>query len=210
MRLAEQWEETRGRLGLGWARADLALSVDPADADRAALVLGPAATRRNERGFRLVVVRESEGVGLTPTALERMLARLDGEGIAGTLELDSGTTGGVAPASLAGTWDLLTERLPEDWSHLYAEVELESSDFVERGALLLAPANPSRFGSRTTLRFRCANRVGYGVAAPMARRCLERLDAERITGRVRIVRVVSDDRPVGTQGPVWRVAGRPV
>ena len=44
----------------------------------------------------------------------------------------------------------------------------------------------------------------------MARRCLERLDRDGITGRLRVVRVVSDARPVYTQGPVWYLGGRAV
>jgi len=44
----------------------------------------------------------------------------------------------------------------------------------------------------------------------MVRRCLERMDAERITGSVRVLTVLSDTNNVATQGPVWRVAGRSV
>jgi hypothetical protein len=107
----------------------------------------------------------------------------------------------------------ITARLPSDWSDLYAEVELDSTDFLDRGALLLAPTNPARIGSRTSLRFRAARRSGYGVAAEMARRCLERLDSEGITGSLRAIRVLSDtDVPASTpsQGPVFRIGGRAV
>jgi hypothetical protein len=116
----------------------------------------------------------------------------------------------AADGSLAESWDALVRRLPPDWSDLYAEVELDSSDYVERGALLLAPVNPARYGVAATFRFRCANRNGYGVAAGMARRSLERLDEEGITGRLRALRVLSDTSSVFTQGPVWRVDGRSV
>ena len=44
----------------------------------------------------------------------------------------------------------------------------------------------------------------------MVRRCLERCDAAGITGRVEVLRVLSDTRPVGTQGPVWQIEGRMV
>ena len=37
-----------------------------------------------------------------------------------------------APA-LAAQWDERVGRLPADWSDLYAEVELDSSDFLQRG-----------------------------------------------------------------------------
>ncbi|MGH3036015.1 MAG: hypothetical protein ACRDMU_02445, partial [Gaiellaceae bacterium] len=116
----------------------------------------------------------------------------------------------AADGSLAGAWDELVRRLPPDWSDLYAEVELDSSDYLERGALLLAPVNPDRYDGATTFRFRCASRKGYGAAPGMARRALERLDEEGITGRLRALRVLSDTSSVFTQGPVWRVDGRSV
>jgi hypothetical protein len=60
------------------------------------------------------------------------------------------------------------------------------------------------------LRFRVARRFGYGASPGMARRCLERLDAEQITGELRVLHVMSDSKPVATQGPVWYVGGRTV
>src|SRR5205809_633187 len=106
---------------------------------------------------------------------------------------------------LAEQWDELVGEFPPDWSDLYAEVQLDSSDFLQRGALLLAPVNPARHDGPTTLRFRAARLSGYGVAASMARRSLERLDREHITGRLRILQVLSATSHVATQGPVWRV-----
>jgi hypothetical protein len=44
----------------------------------------------------------------------------------------------------------------------------------------------------------------------MVRTCLGRLDEAAIRGEVRILRALSDTRPVGTQGPVWYVEGRSV
>ena len=44
----------------------------------------------------------------------------------------------------------------------------------------------------------------------MARRCFERLDEEGIRGTLRILRVLSDTKPVDTQGPVWYVGGKAV
>jgi hypothetical protein len=44
----------------------------------------------------------------------------------------------------------------------------------------------------------------------MARRCLERLDEESITGRLRLLRVLSDTHHAATQGPVWLVGRRSV
>jgi hypothetical protein len=97
-------------------------------------------------------------------------------------------------------------------SDLYAELELASSDYLERAALLLAPANPARWkaGSRPVYRFRIASRFGYGASAKMARRCFERLDEEAIRGRLRVLWALSDTKPVYTQGPVWYVGGSAV
>jgi hypothetical protein len=100
--------------------------------------------------------------------------------------------------------------LPRDWSDLYAEVRLDSTDYLERAALMLAPVNPARYGGPTALRFRCARTFGYGVSAEMAARCLERCDEEGITGHVEILRALSDTYPVATQGPVWYIDGRSV
>ena len=60
------------------------------------------------------------------------------------------------------------------------------------------------------LQFRCARRFGYGASPGMVRRSLERCDEAGITGRVEVLRVLSDTRPVGTQGPVWHIGGRMV
>ena len=62
----------------------------------------------------------------------------------------------------------------------------------------------------TTLRFRCARSFGYGAAPAMVRRCLERLDVSDIRGSLRILRSLSDSRPVATQGPVWYIEGKAV
>jgi hypothetical protein len=212
--LAEQWREIEAGLPADWARIRLELVVaEDERADRAAIVLGPLTPGRTGAHFRLDVER---GRGL-----ERVLDRLDGEGIRGRLDLAEAveTERAEPPARpvaaprtilLTAQWDELVRRLPPDWSDLYAEIELHSSDFLERGALLLAPVNPARYGGPLAFRFRCAREKGYGVAAVMARRCLERLDAERITGTVQPLRVLAHTALAATQGPVWRVGGRSV
>ena len=93
---------------------------------------------------------------------------------------------------------------------MLAELALRSSDHLERAALLIAPVNPTRDGKSLALRFRVARRFGYGVSAPMAGRCLERLDEEGIGAELRILRVLCDTDAVATQGPVWRVGGKAV
>jgi hypothetical protein len=187
---------------------------DPSQVERAALILGPAAPGRTDGAFRLDVDREAGGVAPGSALVGRVLERLDREGIGGRVELAAAAEAESRPVeerSLAVRWQELVDELPDDWSHVLAEVELHSSDFVDRGALLMAPCNPMLTDGLRTLRFRGARLVGYGVSAGMARRCLERLDRERITGRVRILRVVSESRPVATQGgPVWRIGGQSV
>jgi hypothetical protein len=207
--LAEQWREIEAALPEDWGSARLELTVaEDEHADEAALMLAPFTPGRTGSTFRLTVQRAAHP--------ERVLRRLDATGVRGRLDL----LGAEEPMfraeplersrPLAEQWDELASRLPPDWSDVYAEVELDSSDFLQRGALLLSPVNPARYGGPTTLRFRVARSVGYGVAPSMARRSLERLDAERITGRLRFLRVLSATSHVATQGPVWRVAGRSV
>jgi hypothetical protein len=220
MALADRVDEMLRGLPRGWERARIELTVDEEDqADRASLILAPATPGRSGSTFTVYVHGGTQRLAPTPELVRRVVARLDTEGIRGRVRLaghEDATEAPVpaeAPAdrgSLAGSWDALVRRLPPDWSDLYAEVELDSTDYVERGALLLAPVNPARYGGTATFRFRCASRDGYGVAAGMARRALERLDEEGITGSVRALRALSDTSSAFTQGPVWRVDGRSV
>jgi hypothetical protein len=220
--LAERLNDILAGLPRDWRQARLDLTLEePEDADRAALILAPATPGRSGSTFRLYVHAGRERLAPTPELVRRVLHRLDEEGIRARMKLvgheeraPAGVAAPAAPAerrrSLATAWDELVRRLPADWSDLYAEVELDSTDFLERGALLLAPVNPSRYDGPATLRFRCARTTGYGVAPEMARRCLARLDEEGITGRVRVLRVLSGTHLVGTQGPVWLVGRRSV
>ena len=220
MKLTEQWPYVADELPEGWSAARLLLKFeDEEQAQRAALILGPLAPGRTGSTFRLTLYAGGAQPA-TPERLRRVLARLDEQRLEGRLELVSAEgaaeEGPRRPArrmALAVAWDALLARLPPDWSDLYAEVELDSTDFLDRGALLLAPTNPARIGARTAIRFRAARRSGYGVAAEMARRCLERLDGEGITGTLRVIRVLSDTEvPASTpsQGPVFRIGGRAV
>lgn len=214
MKLGEQWSEIQAQLGRSWQTASLVLTVDhPADAERAATVLGPAAPVRAGNELRLEVARQSRPVGTSTEALGRVLARLDRDGVAGRLSLAGAETSvseeeAAAPGALPAEWRALVDALPEDWSHALVLLHLRSSDFVDRAALLMSPLNPQLVDGLATLQFRVARRVGYGASSGMTERCLARLEAERITGRVEIVQLVSDAHPVATQGPVWRVGGR--
>ena len=145
--------------------------------------------------------------------MRRLLRRIDDEGIVGRLELVA--TQGARPQpepstrSLAAEWEEALAVLPSDWSDLVAELDLDSSADVDRGAVLCAPINPIRSTGRPGFRFRCASHRGYGASAGMVGRCLARLDEAGITGRIRITRALSDVHPVGTQGATFVVGRRP-
>ena len=213
MRLAEQWRRIGSGLPQGWDDARVLLTIpEEGDCERAAALLGPANPGRRGKQIHFFTARRGRGLG--PDGIRRLLERLDREGIGGELELLGSTAAPeteirVRP-SLAEAWNEQLGVLPSDWSDLYCEIQLHSTDYLERTALLMAPLNPARYGGETGLRFRCASRFGYGASPAMVRRCFERLDREGITGRVRILRVLSDTRPVATQGPVWYVEGRSV
>jgi hypothetical protein len=213
LRLVDQFNEIERELPDDWTEARLLLTAaDDARCERAAALLGPANPGRLGRKIRFGASRR--GGGLSAEAVRRLLRRLDEEGIPGELELVGAEQ---APPwerrereSLRSQWERALAALPPDWSDLYAEVRLDSTDYLERAALLLAPLNPARYGGATGFRFRCARNFGYGVAPQMAARCFERCDEEGITGEIEILRVLSDTYPVATQGPVWLVGGRSV
>jgi hypothetical protein len=212
MRLVEQWGGIERELPAGWVDARLSLALDdPAGLDRAAALLGPANPGRGSGEIRFSARREA-GTGVGPEAVRRLLGRIDRERLGGVLTLREAVEGTPAAAarrtSLAASWDTAVATLPPDWSDLLCEVELASSDYLQRAALLLAPINPYRITGRSGFTFRVAHRFGYGASAPMTRRCLTRADEDGITGSVAIVRVLSDTHNVDTQGPVWYVGGR--
>jgi hypothetical protein len=213
MGLAEQWRSIRADLPQDWGEAKLDVSISQPDRrSRAAALLGPASPGRVGDDLRVSVFRAGGGIG--PDQADKLFRKLDQERIRGTISL---VTVGEreerqeAPRlAAAEAWDRSEAVLPPDWSDLLAEVDLASSDHLSRAALLLAPLNPSREPDRSALRFRVARTFGYGASAQMTRRCLERLDAEGIAGRLTLLRVLSDTHNVATQGPVWRLAGKAV
>jgi hypothetical protein len=212
--LVDQWQAIQRYLPGDWGDARLRLTIpDLGDSDRAAVLLGPVNPGR--RGKVITFFTAQRGAGPSPALIQRLLARLDREGIDGQLILlgASEAEGAALPVEakpFVPAWDKELAALPDDWTDLYAEVEFESTDYLERGALLMAPLNPGRYGGKPGFRFRVAKQFGYGASTEMARRCLQRLDEEGIRGAVRILRVLSDTRPVQTQGPVWYVGGRSV
>jgi hypothetical protein len=211
--LVERFNEIERGLPADWAEARLTLTVaDDARCDRAAALLGPANPGRLGKTIRFTTARG--GAGVAADGLRRLLRRLDAESIRGELELVGAKAGAPtelrAHESLHSRWERALATLPTDWSDVYAEVRFDSTDYVERAALLLAPLNPSRYGGPAGLRFRCAHHFGYGVSPGMAARCFGRCDEDGITGQVEILRALSDTNPVATQGPVWVVGGRAV
>jgi hypothetical protein len=212
--LVEQWLQILAGLSENWADARLRLTVEGDGAARAAAILGPVNPAQRGQIVRFYVARR--GAGASPARIQPLLARIDAERIDGTLELVGSGEATEAPAvalqrpTLTATWDAALAALPPDWSDIYAEVELVSSDWLERAALLMAPVNPARYGGTPGFRFRVARRFGYGASPGMTRRCLERVDDEHIRGELRILRVLSETKPVHTQGPVWYVEGRSV
>jgi hypothetical protein len=234
--LVDQWQAIQRDLPEGWGNGRLRLTVsEEEDFARAAALLGPATPGRHGRVISFSAARR--GAGPSPELVERLLRRLDKERIRGELQLvgtdveaEAESATSPEPTTFVAGWEQELAALPDDWSDLYLEVGLFSSDYLERGALLLAPLNPARWipdarakperslggaasgalGGRPNFRCRVARRFGYGASTTMTRRCFERLDEEGIRGTVRVLRALSDTRPVQTQGPVWYVGGRAV
>jgi hypothetical protein len=215
MRAAEQWETIAQSLPPGWTEAELSfVAEDPSETGAAAAVLAPLGPGRSGGALRVRVARE----GGDRERLRNLLQRLDRKRIWGELALvavreeapEAEPEPAPARAGLAQAWDAALAQLPPGWSDLLCELTLDSSDLLPRAALLCAPLNPVRAPEAVALRFRVSARRGYGTSPGMARRCLERLDAERITGRVAVLEWLADTDDVATQGPVWRIAGRSV
>ena len=206
MKLAEQWDALRN----GWREARIRVTLaDPARTDRAAQLLGPLQPFRAAPGvltFR--VFGQSGGV-------RRLLERLDAASIGGTIDVLASDPiaelrAETPPATLRESWEAALGTLPADWSDLLGEVELGSSDWIDRAAVNMVPINPRRDGSRLAFRFRSARNYGYGGAPAMVARCLTRCDDDGIRGTVRVLWALSDTHPVYTQGPVWQLGGRTV
>ena len=214
MKLVDQWRTIEDGLPADWEDVTLVVTTEqPGDLPRAAQVLGPMSAGK-VGGALMLQVRRAGG-SQSAEAARRLFQRLDESRTWAILE-QRGVPGLQAPPSpvtddavpIAVSWDTALASLPPDWTDLLCELEVDSSDYLDRGALLCAPLNPTRDRSRLAFLFRCSGRSGYGVSRPMARRCFERLDGEGITGVTRVVRALSDTDNVDTQGPVWLVGGK--
>ncbi len=213
MSLVEQWRRIAADLPAGWADTHLAVTLPRSEQrERAALLLSPASPGRVGETLHLSVRRAGGGIG--PDQCTKLLGKLDAERIRGTLTVLETVQRELREAApkdqLATAWTTAVAALPPDWSDLYCELELASSDQLDRAALLLAPINPARVPGRSAFRFRVAQRFGYGASPQMTGRCLERVDTEGISGLVTVLRALSDTHNVATQGPVWRIEGKAV
>jgi hypothetical protein len=218
MKLVDQWHAIEAELPDGWDEVRLTLTTEqPSGLPRAAQVLGPI--NAGKVGSTLVFdVRRSAGPQGAQT-VTRLFGRLDDERTWCTIAQsdvrvatapDAAEAAVAAPEkpSVAASWDTALAPLPSDWTDLLCELEIESSTLLDRTALLCAPLNPTRSGSRLVFTFRCSGRSGYGASRSMARRCFERLDHDGISGTTRVLRALSDTDNVDTQGPVWLVGGK--
>jgi hypothetical protein len=217
MKLVDQWRTLEENLPADWQDVRLTLTTErPADLPRAAQTLAPLNVGRV--GQELVFHVRRTGGAQGPDAVRRLFARLDESRVwcmlAGRPVAAQGPVSEVAatPARVqlpvAESWDTALAPLPSDFTDLLCELEVTSSDHLDRAALLCAPLNPTRDPSRLVFRFRCSGGAGYGVSPGMARRCFERLDGEHIPGTARVLRALSDLDNVGTQGAVWLVGGK--
>ena len=221
MRAVDQWQLIERNLPDEWDEATLSfVPEDSRELGAAAAVLGPLGAVRFGNEAR-VQIRQRGGSGGT-AALSNLLRRLDRKRVWGTLNLVDlrvlEPIGEIAQPEVSGgprqrlveAWDVLVAKLPPDWSDLLCELEVDSSDYLARAALLGAPLNPTRVPGKLALRFRASESKGFGAPPGLLRRCLERLDGEGVTGTLTVVNALSQTDNVGTQGPVWRIAGRSV
>ena len=168
------------RLPEGWQRVELRLEArTPAGAERAAALLGPAQPfRATPTALRFASSRTGDAP--SPDAITRLLRRVDQARIGGRLELAGSAVAAPveqqAATLLVDDWRRALAALPPDWSVAYCELSFVSSDYIEPGAVLCAPLNPRRVGTRAAMRFRSARRAGYGASAQMVERCLARCD----------------------------------
>jgi len=228
VKLVEQWRAIESGLPAGWTTVVLDVVPETASEQaRAGGFLGPATPGRVGDALRVRVSRNGRGA-MAPEGIRNLFGRLDDARVwcgLSLVETATATDEAAAPRQadpappvvsaappvvpLASQWDALVATLPPDWSDLHAELRFESTDWLNRTSLLCAPLNPTK-AEGIAFAFRAARRAGYGASPSMVRRCLERCDAERMRGTVTALRVLSETRPVATQGPVWRVGGRSV
>ena len=220
MKLVDQWHAMEADFPADWEDVRLTLTTEqPSDLPRAAQVLGSINVGRVGDDARLPCPKQrrpaGQADGVAPVRAARSRSDLVPPRAVDACRLPvrrerrraAATRRDRAPPSRRAGIAALAP-LPSDWTDLLCELEIESSTLLDRAALLCAPLNPARSGSRLVFTFRCSGRSGYGVSPSMARRCFERLDGEGIVGSASVLRVLSDTDNVDTQGPVWLVGGK--
>src|SRR5688572_28861095 len=130
MSLSQQWNEIERGLPDNWADARLVLTVPhPEQSARALALLGPFGPGRSGNTIRFATTRTGQGFG--PEHVRRLLRKLDGEKIQGTLEAGDielrATSEPVATATVVGAWTDALAVLPRDWSDLHVELQLIST-----------------------------------------------------------------------------------
>ena len=115
---------------------------------------------------------------------------------------------GAGRATGGRDWDAALADLPSDWSDLLCEIEIYSSALLDRTALLCAPINPTRAGSRLGVHLPLLGRSGYGVSARWRDAASSGSTTRGSRASTRVLRVLSDTDLVATQGPVWLVGGK--
>ena len=217
MKLVDQWSAIEDGLPVTWEDVRLTLTTEQqVDLPRAAQVLGSINAGKVGSALVFHVLRAGGAQGP-----RRRSGSSPGSTGTGSGAISNSRTSWFRPTldedpaeartdslGVAASWDVALSPLPSDWTDLLCELEIVSSTLLDRTALLCAPLNPSRDGSRLAFTFRCSGRSGFGASRSMARRCFERLDDDGITGVTRVLRVLSDTDNVGTQGPVWLVGGK--
>jgi hypothetical protein len=207
--LVDQWKSLGSELPDQWSTVEVSLRLEQAsETETAARLLGPAQPYRTAPNeLRFYVARDGSAQSID--GIQRLLLRIDKLRCHGQLTIVS-TAKRERPAErveepLVVSWERAASTLPADWSNALAELEVDSTDYIETGSLYCAPLNLRRDGDSTRLRFLAARTTGYGASRAMVRRCLERCDAAGITGRVRILDAVSAVDPASTQGPLLTV-----
>ena len=142
MQAVEQWKLIEEELGPDWDEARFSFTVEDASAiGDAAAVLAPLSPGRSGSQLRFQVPRRGGG----PDKLRNLLVRLDRKRVWGTLAVVGSRAAAPVAAqeqqrdesvSLVESWDGALAKLPPGWRDLLCELELDSTDYLPRAALL--------------------------------------------------------------------------
>ena len=214
MRLVEQWNAIEQGLDPRWSDARLVLTIDDETQPRRALaLLAPAGPGRAGNAIRFYATRARRRCS-DPKRCDDICAGSTTKASAAAELVVVRRRAGAPPRSrarrLAAEWDAALAALPGDWSDLLCELELTSSDHIERAALLARPDQSGAGGTDAR-----ASASGARTASATARRPAWCAAASRGSTRtpsaadMRIARALSDVHPVGTQGATFLVGRRP-